>query len=370
MLRVAIDVTPLIGRRTGIGTLVAGAVESLADRPGLALRPFAVSWRGRTSVSAQRAPMPARILRAAWLRSGHPCVDWWTGRVDVVHGTNYVVPPSRGRAEVVSVHDLTFLHYPEMCTPDTRQYPELVRRAVRRGAFVHTDSQFVADEVREWLGLSADRVRAIYPGVAPVSGGPVVPSGPVVPGVPGAYLLALGTIEPRKDLPTLVAAFAALASDQPDLSLVIAGPDGWGLTGLDAAIAALSPSVQSRIVRTGWVDDDLRAALVQHCAVFVYPSLYEGFGFPPIEAMQRGVPVVATTAGSVPEIVGDAALLVPARDAPALAEAITVALQPAQRSRLVELGYARVAQFSWSAFADEMNGLYRQVHENARGTRR
>ncbi len=137
------------------------------------------------------------------------------------------------------------------------------------------------------------------------------------------YLLAVGTVEPRKDLPLLVDAFDLLesgSSGEPGLRLVIAGPDGWGADALTSAIAR-SP-VRDRIVRLGWVSDDQRVALLRGAAAMVFPSVYEGFGLPPLDAMATGTPVVATAAGAVPEVVGDAAVLVPPGDADALAEAI------------------------------------------------
>ena len=122
------------------------------------------------------------------------------------------------------------------------------------------------------------------------------------------YCLAIGTAEPRKDLPGLVRAFGAVAERQPDVALVLAGPPGWGEEALDSAIAA--SGVRERIVRTGWVEEPDLAALLSRASLLAFPSLYEGFGFPPLQAMRAGVPVVATRAGSLPEVLGDGALLV------------------------------------------------------------
>ena len=149
--------------------------------------------------------MPARPLRAAWRLADHPVTELWTGAVDVVWGPNFVVPPARRAAEVVTVHDLTPLHFPELCHRDTLAYPALVRRAVARGALVQTDSEAVAAEVRDWLGVAPERVVAVPLGVdPPATGDPA--AGRRRAGA-ARYVLALGTVEPRKDLPTLVAAF-------------------------------------------------------------------------------------------------------------------------------------------------------------------
>jgi len=280
----------------------------------------------------------------------------------VVHGPNYVVPPARAAAQLVSVHDLTFVHHPELCTADTLAYPQLIRRALRRGATIHTGSAFIAAEIADVFGLDiADVV------VVPYGATRLPPSGPGTDATAGRrragadrYVLALGTVEPRKDLPTLVRAFDALADARPELSLVVAGPDGWGTAALDAARSA-SPH-HDRIVRLGWVSDDDAAALMRGAAVYAYPSIYEGFGLPPLEAMAAGTPVVTSTAGSLPEVVGDAALTIEPRDADALAEAIgrlldDAALVEGLRAR----GRTRAGAFTWDLTAAGLVATYRRL---------
>ena len=171
-------------------------------------------------------------------------------------------------------------------------------------------------------------------------------------------MLALGTSEPRKDLPGLVAAFDLLAPRHREVELHLVGPSGWGEAELQAAIAA-SPH-RNRVRRLGWVRDV--AAEIAGAAVLAYPSRYEGFGLPPLEAMSLGVPVVATAVGSLPEVLGDAAELVAPARPDALAEALSMVLaDSAMRSRLVAAGRARAAQFSWPASGAALVTLYRDV---------
>lgn len=369
-LRVAVDATPLLDQPTGVG----GATRALLDRLGAGdeVRPlaFSVSWRGRRrlpdvlprGVRAATRPMAARPLRLLWSRTGGPPIEWWTGPVDVVHGPNFVVPPARDAARVVTVHDLTAVRFPELCTADVLAWPPLLERAVADGAWVHTPSRAVAEEVVDLVGVPAERVVVVANGVDEVPPAPA--------GAGGAragrsrYVLALGTLEPRKDLPLLVGAFDRLAGDDTDLGLVLAGADGWGAEAVHEAVA--NARHRDRIRTTGWVDPEARAGLLREAAVLAYPSRYEGFGLPPLEAMSVGVPVVATAVGAVPEVVGDAAELITPGDVDALAGALhRVLTDEARRADLVIRGRERVGRYSWDAYAAGLVALYRRAAGSA-----
>lgn len=364
-LRVALDGEPLLGRRTGVGNFTLGLLEGLAALDRVDLNVFAVTWRMRPELAARLPagarlvgrPMPARPVRALWERRVEVPLEVFTGRLDVVHGTNFVVPPTWRAARVVTVHDLTPLHFPEMCQPETLVFPELIRRAVRQGAFVHTHSRFVADEVIEAFGAAPERVRVVWSGIPPLAP-PATGAGPAIPF--DRYVLAVGTVEPRKDYPGLVRAFDAVASSRPDVGLVIVGADGWGAEDFRAAVDRAAH--RDRILQLGYVDDRDLTAVLRQADLLAYPSRYEGFGYPPLQAMAAGVPVVATAAGSVPEVVGDAAVLVAPGDGDALAAAMAAVLD--DRDRAVGLGQAgreRAGTFSWEACARGISGIYSEA---------
>ena len=306
--------------------------------------------------------MPARPLHAAWARSSVPPVEWFIGPHDVVHGTNFVVPPTRSAVRVATVHDLTVVLYPELCDGPTLLFPGLIRRAVAEGAWIHTPSRFIADQVVEEFSVHPDRVRAVPHGIPlpPPDGGGRSGRPIRLPEGCDRYVLALGTVEPRKDYPLLVSAFGEVAATHPEVALVVVGADGWDADRFAAAVEA-SPW-RSRIVRAGYLDDATVAATLAHASVLAYPSRYEGFGFPPLQAMAAGVPVVATVAGAVPEVVGDGAVLVDPGDGGGLAAAISGVLDGGSEvEALLARGRRRSAQFTWEACAIGLAGLYRDA---------
>src|SRR5436309_3019918 len=200
MIRLALDGTPLLGPRTGIGKVVAGLATGLSTRTDVDVTAYAVTWRGRhelrdvvpRGVKSATAPIPARFARQAWLRAEHPRIERWTGPVDVVHSTNYVGPPTRARS-IVSVYDLGFVRFPELCTADALQYPKLLERAIARGAWIHATSDFVAAEITERFAVAEDRVVRVYPGVPATQGGNAA-TGRRIAGAE-RYVLFVGTIE-------------------------------------------------------------------------------------------------------------------------------------------------------------------------------
>jgi glycosyltransferase involved in cell wall biosynthesis len=361
-VRLAIDVGPLYGHRTGIGAGVAELVAALDEHAGVELVPYLLSFRTTPDPPARRLPLPAALAHRMWARSDTPRVDRWLGAAEVVHGTNYVVPPSRLPA-LVSVYDCWFLANPALASPDVRRAGEVLRRRVAAGATVHASSHATAARLDELLG--ARDVEVVHLGPLPVEPAPAQAPAAWLSDLTGRpYVLALGTVERRKNLPALAASFAA--ADVDGSVLVIAGAPGDDAAALDSAVDRLPADVRARIVRPGAIGNDDKAWLLAHAALLAYPSLDEGFGFPILEAQSVGVPVVATRAGSIPEVAGDGAELVPVGDSDALAAAISrVHDDDARRAQLIEAGRTNLGRFSWPATADALVGIYRRLAERS-----
>ncbi len=309
-------------------------------------------------------PLPARLLLRSWARSEQPRIDRWLRPARVVHTTNYLAPPS-ALPTLVSVYDCSFVRYPELCTPEVRAFEPIVRRAIARGATVHTGSHFVASEIEDIFGneLGGSGRLVVVPLGVPTLGDASARPEAATARLDGApFVLAIGTLEPRKNFPHLVGAFGELAARHEDLRLVIAGHDGPARPAVDRAIERLSTSARARVDVLGTVSDGERRALLDHATALAYPSIYEGFGFPILEAMTARVPVVAARAGSIPEVAGDAALLVEPTDEHGLATALERIIDDDKlRADLVARGEQRVRAFSWDATARGLNDVYRSL---------
>ena len=291
-------------------------------------------------------------------------------RVDVFHGMDHVGIPLVGRSGkyVVTVHDVIPLILPETFTPRHRLVVRLALARVRRKAdLVVVPSHAVKRDVVRRVGLPEDRVVVTHEGCEPrfrpVRSAAALRDVAARYSLPSHYVLAVGTLEPRKNVTTLLKAFARLRRDgevDADLRLVLAGARGW----LDEPIFATvrSLGLEDAVRFTGFVDDDDLPAVYSGAALFVFPSLHEGFGLPLLEAMACGVPVVTSNISSMPEVAGDAAVLVDPRDEQGLAAAIARLLRDeALRDRLREAGIARARQFSWEATARRTLDAYASV---------
>ncbi|MGC9400572.1 MAG: glycosyltransferase family 4 protein [Anaerolineae bacterium] len=300
----------------------------------------------------------ARIL---WEQLGVPWV-LRRAQVHLLHAPAFGGPILSGVPHVDTVHDLSFLRYPSFFPKKKRLYLRwLTRLSCRRAAAVIAVSQFTAQEVIRLLGVPASRVHVIYHGVEPRFR--PLPDEKVrrfrqQQRLPERFILYLGTLEPRKNLITLVRAYAGLAD--PDLHLVLAGGKGWLYEDVFAEVERLG--VGARVHVPGYVPDAALPLWYNAADVFAYLSWYEGFGLPVLEALACGVPTVASQAASLPEVAGDAALLAPPDDVSAVRETLRRALEDETlRARLRSAGPTRAAQFTWEATAEQTVQVYKSI---------
>ncbi len=359
----------------GIGTYVRELLEALpAADPALELTPFYSKWRRRHLSQAPlttdgrypdvELPWSIRTLYPAWDWFGRPNLPSALADHDVVHATNHAaVPPVRpGQRLVVTVHDLAFERYPDLFP---RRWLALYRRGLR-AAIDRADAILVpSSSVRDDLigRVDAERIH-----VTPLAAWQRWVPAEIVEadreeladhGITPPYILAVGTIEPRKNLVRLVQAYRRLAEQGLPQSLVLIGDDGWGADKLRAELAKGGPG---RVVRAGGLSANTLATAYADADVVAYVSLYEGFGLPVLEAMSAGAPVVTSNTSSLPEVAGDAALLVDPEDVGGIAGALArVLTDPALADDLRRRGRERAAMFSWTETARATLGVYRQV---------
>ncbi|MGB2757959.1 MAG: glycosyltransferase family 1 protein [Acidimicrobiia bacterium] len=366
MLRVAIDATPLLHQPTGVGLFTRCLIDELQHHP-VDLRPYAITRRARTelapllpdNIRAYPSQFPARFVHKLWPRVDFPKVEIWTGPVDVAHGTNFVAPPTSG-ASIVTVHDLTMILYPEWVHGASLGFPALIRRSIDRGAVLQCFTHHVAAELADAFGVAADRIAVIAPGVMPVPEASATRAREQLN--VGRYIWALGTVEPRKNLPNLLRAFDVVTDTDTETHLVIVGADGWGVEEFNTTLENMRSA--DRVHRIGYASDEARGELLRGASVLAYPSWYEGFGHPPLEAMSVGVPVMASSAAPMPEVLGDAAEFAAPDDVAGMASALRVTLDDeTRRAELIAAGSAQVARYSWLRTGSAFVELYQRVSE-------
>lgn len=369
-MHIGIDYTAAIHQTAGIGRYAREIVAALARaQTRHEYRLFVAAARGVAPVDL--APnfawrptwISERWLARLWYRLQMPLpVEAWTGRLDVFHQPDFFLPPTRARA-IVTVHDLSFVREPDsVMTGMTRQLNQWVPRSVERAAHVVAVSEATKQDVVDIYGTSPAKIAVIYHGVRPEF--TPVTEASRLQAVRQQYklgdapfILTVGTLQPRKNHLRLVQAFAAVESPY---RLVLAGGRGWDA---DAVFAEVERRrLGARVHFPGFVAEADLPALYSAAELFVYPSLYEGFGLPLLEAMACGTPVIAANRAALPEVVGAAGMLVNPYEVDDLAAAITQLLaDPTRRQHLAVAGQQRAAQFTWDKVATQLLNLYQEV---------
>ena len=385
-LRIGIDYTAAVRQGAGIGRYTRELVRALAELDrGHDYVLFAAMGRQRQEARSKRqeagskrqepdtawrsnfqmrsVPLSDRALAILWHRLQLPLwVEFVTGPVDIFHSPDFVLPPVRRAKTLVTVHDLSFIRYPQCADANLRAYlNKVVPRSVHRADLVLADSQSTKDDLIELLGVEPARIEVVYPGVEqrfrPIEDQALLEGVRKLYNLPPRFVLGLGTLQPRKNFTQLIEAFADSRFAICDLHLVIAGGKGWLYEGIFATVERLG--LEDKVIFPGFVADEHLPALYNLADLFVFPSLYEGFGLPPLEAMSCGTPVITSDASSLPEVVGEAGPMVEATDVEALAKAMKQILEDSTlREGMVIKGLEQARQFTWEKAAAKLLSLY------------
>lgn len=369
-MKLLLDVSAVPARPVGAGVYTLEIARELSRRATVELH--LVTRRSDTARWCKLAPSAtlhpevpeSRPARLAWEQTGaaklatHVKADLW-------HGPHYTLPIRLRIPSVVTIHDLTFFEHPEWHERSKVMFfRRMIRASTRRCASIIAVSEHTGRRLQAVLSPAAP----MYVAPHGVDHQRFVPTGTdttgaddlsrlAATGIHPPYLAFAATIEPRKDVPNLIRAFSLIAPDRPALRLVIAGRDGWGTE--QVRDAAAQSGCTTRILRVGWMADDVLPAFFRRAEAVAYPSLEEGFGLPALEALACGAALVTTTGSAMEDVVGDAALLVPPRDTPALAAALTrVCDDPAVQQRLRAAGPERARPFTWEASVDQHLAAY------------
>jgi glycosyltransferase involved in cell wall biosynthesis len=353
-MKVGIDTQSTLGRKTGIGLYTANLLRALRQ-VATQHEYVELSWGQTEELRTDQ--------RLRWQQIGLP----WRARAahaELLHVTGFDAPLWKPCPAVLTVHDLIGLLFPANFPPVSRLYwSRWLPWTVRWADKVITDSQHTARDLNQLLGISTQRISVIHLGVndafRPMEDPEALEAVRQKHGLPATIILYVGTLEPRKGLDTLIAAYGGLAADIPH-DLVIAGKLGWYTESLFQQAGALGLS--QRIHFTGYMPDEDLPALYNLARLFVYPSRYEGFGLPPLEALACGLPVVCANAASLPEIVGDAALLVPPDDVEALAAAMRRVLDDTPlQAEMQARALRRAKRFTWEETARRTAQVYEEM---------
>jgi glycosyltransferase involved in cell wall biosynthesis len=357
-VRIAFDVTPLSHERTGVGNYIRGSLAGLSEAGGdqhdvVAFAPTSSAGAAMVAGALDGIPVEHRIRtlpfahawRTLWSRLGWPPAERFLGRFDVLHFADWMYPPQRDGVRATMVHDLVPLRFPDWVHPRTRwMHGAKYRNAARTCDVIFANSDFTANDVVELLGVPRERLRVAHPGVDDG----FRPDGERADlGRP--FVFTVATLEPRKNLDTLAAAYRLLDGEH---ALAIAGAAGWGpQPALDV----------DGIVRLGFVGHDELPRWYRGADVSVYPSRFEGFGMPVVESMACGTPCVASSHPSLDEACGDAAVRVDPEDPEAIAAGIREAL--ARSEELIARGLAHARKFTWLAVGEIMLAGYAEALE-------
>ena len=374
-MRIGIDVTSAITQGGGIGRYTRELVRALVatdqeneyrffSAKPIAKPPVENPVPQASNTSYHPSPLNERWLYRLWYRAQLPIpVQWTMGKLDLFHSPDFVLPPTSGKIPtLLTVHDLSFVFFPDVYPKPLVAYlNKVVPRSVKKASHILADSQATKEDLIRVYGVTEDKITVLYSGAdkrfQPVTDGSKIRAVRQKHNLVNTpYILSVGTVQPRKNYQMLIRAFAPVAQHHPH-NLIISGGKGWLYDEMMAEVE--KQGLNGRVHFIGFVDDEDLPTLYSEATLFVMPSIYEGFGIPILEAMGCGTPVISSNVSSLPEVTGDASVLLPPDNQLAWTEAIENLLQnPAQREALVKLGFAQTKKFSWQKSAKQLLQIY------------
>ncbi len=373
--RIGIDVTSALTQGGGIGRYTRELVQALIAQNSTdefhffsAKIPESQSKANllpkASNVRYQTAPLGERWMYRVWYRARLPVpVQWFTGKLNLYHSPDFVLPPTSGTIPtLLTVHDLSFLHYPETFPSALVQYlNQIVPWSVGRATHILADSKATKADLESLWGVSSDKITVLYSGVneifRPIEDEMIIATVRVKYGLDEQpYVAAVGTVQPRKNYQMLIRAFKEVAVKLPH-DLVFIGGKGW--LDQEMKLEVDRQGLQGRVKFTGFVDDEDLPVLYSGASILAFPSLYEGFGLPILEAMACGLPCLISDASSLPEVGGDAARYLSPTDEAAWTKGMMDLLTDGEkRSLMSEFGKKRARLFSWNKAATALMNVY------------
>ncbi|MCK4649384.1 glycosyltransferase family 4 protein [bacterium] len=376
-MRIAIDFRSTIGQPAGIGRFTNNLVKQIAllgskneyilysfypKMPNKEIKEFI---KKHPNLSLKTNPVPGRIMRYLWDYFKIP-IEFSIGEVDIIHIMDFLIPNIKKARLIVTVHDISSILFPQWHTRYTRRWvKDRIYLAKEKAHKIIVDSVHTKKDLVRTLGVSEDLIAVIYGGVGeqfqPIKDRETLKQIKKRYKIRDKYLLFLGTLEPRKNILGLIRAFHKIKNRFPNYQLVIAGKRGWKFQEIFKTVGELR--LEDKVIFTGYLPEEDIPSLYSGAELFIYPTLYEGFGFPPLEAMACGTPVITSNLSSLPEVMGEAGILIDPNNIDELARAIESALSNEDLKReLRAKGVRQAAKFSWKRCAQETIKVYQEVY--------
>ncbi|MFT5874315.1 MAG: glycosyltransferase involved in cell wall biosynthesis [Clostridium sp.] len=376
-MKISLDLEPCCNNRSGIGIYTYNIVKNLAGIKGIEFYGEIFSFLGKNKLDENYKELHIKlnmckllsygIYRRIWSRLPFKYNTILNSHSDIYHFFDYIVPPKIEGKVITTIHDMTYTIYPEMVEEKTmKRIKKGIEYSVKRADKIITVSESSKKDIVEFLGVDEKKIEVVYNGVEyeRFSASYTKEQQFTVKNkysIPEKYILYMGTLEPRKNIESIISAFSKLIVNNniysEEIKLVIAGKKGWLYESIFKLVQKLS--LENKVVFTDYIEEEDKPLIYNMASIFIFPSIYEGFGIPVIEAMASSVPVITSTTSSLPEVAGDAAILVNPKDIDSMAKAMKQVLEDKDiRQSMIEKGHTQAKKFNWENSAEKLLSIY------------